>query len=275
MTALETALKQFGGMRNVARVIRTSTGADLPMPLLDDTANVASIVGENTTLGTASLTFGQTTFKAWKYSTGIVLVPFELLQDSSVNVGEVVGGALGTRIARGTNADFTSGNGTTAPQGIVTAANVGLTSTTLGNVTYDEIVTLIHSVDAAYRQNGVFMLHDQTLAAIRKLKDDGGRPLFWSDAQSLASGIEGTILGYKYVVNNDMPALATASAKSILFGDFNAGYAIRDVQDVQILRLAERYADVGQVAFVGLSRHDGRVIDAGTHPVQAFKNKAS
>jgi len=86
-------------------------------------------------------------------------------------------------------------------------------------------------VDPAYRRMAEWMFHDSTLKAIKKLKDSEGRPLW---APGIAVREPNTILGYPYVVNNDMPVMA-ADAKSILFGDFS-NYFIRDVLGVQLLR---------------------------------------
>lgn len=271
MAALEVALNSFGGMRQAARVIRTSTGADLPIPTLNDTSNLGSIIAENTTITLGpDLTFGQVVLKAHKYSAGIIPISIEFLQDSSVNVGEMVGEALGERIARLTNGDFTIGSGT-GPAGAVPAATFDVTGATLGKVTYDELVDLEHSVDASYRPNAVWMFNDTTLREIKKIKDSQGHPL-WQPG--LVASQPDRILGYRYIVNNDMPALSTVSAKSILFGDFNKGYFIRDVRDIQIVRLNERYADVGQIGYTALYRGDGRPVNAGTNPIKAFRNAA-
>jgi HK97 family phage major capsid protein len=45
-------------------------------------------------------------------------------------------------------------------------------------------------------------------------------------------------------------------------------YQIRDVRDITLVRLDERYAELGVVAFLAFSRHDGDLLDAGTHPVK-------
>ena len=42
-----------------------------------------------------------------------------------------------------------------------------------------------------------------------------------------------------------------------------------------MLRLNERFADFGQVSFMGFARYDGNLLDAGTHPVKYFANAAS
>lgn len=269
---IERAMLAFGGMRQASRVIRTATGADLPWPLSDDTANEASIIGENTEITETDTAFTSKTLKAYKYTSNIVKVSTELLQDSAVNIAEVVGSMLGERVARGTNRHFTVGTGTSQPEGAVTGATLGVTAAAQGTVTYDELLDLIHSVDVAYRPNAKFMLNDATLKALRKVKDSTGRPLVWADANSLANGAPETILGYSFVINNHMAEIG-ASAKSILFGDFSK-HLIRDVSDLVLVRLDERYAEFGQVAFVALSRHDARVLDAGQHPIKYLQQSA-
>ena len=65
-----------------------------------------------------------------------------------------------------------------------------------------------------------------------------------------------------------------ASARSILFGDFSK-YWIRDVRGFFLVRMDEVYAPQAEVAFIGFSRHDGALINAGTNPIQAYVNAAS
>ena len=55
----------------------------------------------------------------------------------------------------------------------------------------------------------------------------------------------------------------------MLFGDFSK-YHIRDVMEVRLVRLDEVYAEYAQVAFLAFSRHDGLLLDAGTHPIKAL-----
>ena len=80
-------------------------------------------------------------------------------------------------------------------------------------------------------------------------------------------------MGYPYVINQDV-AVPAASAKSLLFGALDK-YHIREVMDISVLRLVERYADYGQVGFLAFARADGDLVDAGTHPVKYYANAAS
>src|SRR5262245_4742710 len=114
---LEIALLQFGGVRQVATVLRTSTGADLPWPTMNDTANKGVILAEATTFGSSvDPVFANVVFKAFKNSTKPITVSNELLEDSAFNLPMVIGQALGTRIGRIQNDHFTPGGGTTLPK---------------------------------------------------------------------------------------------------------------------------------------------------------------
>jgi HK97 family phage major capsid protein len=87
----------------------------------------------------------------------------------------------------------------------------------------------------------------------------------WQPANAV-SNAPATILGYKYAINNDMAEVG-AGNDTVAFGDFSK-FLIRDVSDRQVRRLSERYADYNQTAFVIFSRHDSKLIDAGTNPIK-------
>jgi HK97 family phage major capsid protein len=267
------AQKFYSSMRDVAEVITTETGATLPWPTNDDTANVGAILAENSQVTEQDVTLGTNDIGAYMYTSKLVRVSLQLLNDNAFDLESWLAGVLGRRIGRAQNAHFTTGTGTAQPEGVQTNAVIGKTGTTgqTTSVTYDDLIDLIHSVDPAYRNSGraQFMLNDTTLAAARKLKDSQNRPL-WEP--SIQVGVPDGLLGYGYSINQDMPVMA-ANAKSILFGDFYAGYLIRDVQDVQLLRLAERYADYLQVGFLAFARTDGTPQDTAAY--KAYRNSAT
>jgi HK97 family phage major capsid protein len=266
------AQKWYGGIRNVANVFSTDSGNALPIPTVNDTANTGAILAENTAASTLDVPFNQVILNAYKYTSNIVLVSMELLQDSAFDIEQYLAKALGTRIARIQNTHFTTGTGSSQPQGVVTAATsgkVGATGQTT-SVIIDDLLDLEHAVDPAYRPNAQYMMHDSSLKVIKKLKDSQGRPLF---LPGLAFGEPDTINNYKYTINNDVPAMA-ASAKSILFGDFS-NFWIRDVKAVQVVRFNEKYMDSGQIGFVAFSRADSKMVNAGTNPVAYYQNSAT
>ncbi|WP_344492035.1 phage major capsid protein [Streptomyces enissocaesilis] len=266
-------MKFYGAMRQVSEVITTESGVTLPWPTNDDTGNVGAILAENTQVTEQDVTLGQQDIGAYMYTSKLVRVSLQLLQDSVLDFESWLARKLGERIGRIQNTHFTTGTGTAQPEGVQTNAVIGKTGGTgqTTSVTYDDLIDLVHSVDPAYRNSGrvQFMWSDGTLGSVRKLKDSQNRPLWQPSVQE---GVPDKVLGYDYIVNQDMPAMA-ANAKSVLFGDFFAGYLIRDVSDIQTLRLAERYADFLQVGFLAFSRADGTPQD--TAAIRAYRNSAT
>lgn len=271
---LISGLKAYGGVREAgATVLTTASGATLPIPTVDDTGNVGAILAENTGASAQDLTFGQKTLGAYKYTSKVVLVSYELMQDSAFNMETFLAGKLAERIGRITNTHFTTGDGSSKPFGVVAGAAAGKTGTTgqTTSVTYEDLIDLLYSVNRAYRTpNARFMMADSTYKALRKLKDNEGLPI-WST--NIAGNAPDTLLGFPVVVNDDVAAMA-ANAKSILFGDFS-NYFIRDVQAVELYRIADKYIESGQVGFVAFSRHDGVLVDAGQNPVKYYANSAT
>lgn len=262
-------MKFFGGVRQVAEVVNTSTGNPLPWPTNDDTSNTGEILEEGTAVSELDATFGQKTLGAFTASSKMIRVSNLLLQDTGVDIEGFLARRVGTRIGRIQNTRLTTGTGAAQPQGLITGATTGVTTASATAITYTELIDLIHSVDAAYRAGGNagFMFHDLILAYVRKIKDDSGgagvgRPI-WEP--SVQAGVPDLLLGYKYTVNNDMDSTVAATKKTMSFGDFNAGYAVRAVSGGSMNRLTERYAEYLQTAFFGYERFDGVVQDASAY----------
>ncbi len=276
-STLIESLKAFGGMRAVANVLVTATGAPLSFPTADATAEVGEIVAENATATVADTAFGTISLPVYKYSSKSVAVPIELLQDSNIDIEAYVNALLVTRLGRITNTHFTTGTGSSQPRGAVTGAGSGVvaanSTSQVTNIIYDSVVNLVHSVDPAYRDGALFMMNDATVGVIRKIKDGSQMPIFNPGYQSgVPGGAPDTLLGYRIQVNQDMAVMA-ASAKSILFGNFSR-YTIRDAMGVTLARYDDSaFGLKGQVGFCGWLRSGGNLLDAAA--VRFFQNAAS
>jgi len=267
---LEQTMLAFNGPRRVCRVLRTATGNALPLPTSDDTGNSGALLAENTTIGSSvESTFGVKTLNAYKYSSTPIMISQELLEDSAFNLSSVIAEQLGERLGRITAAHFTTGTGSSQPNGIVTATSAGKTTAAVAAITAQELIDLEHSIDPAYRDLASvgYMFHDNVLAYLRKLVDGDSRPL-WNSGMS--AGVPDTLHGRPYTVNQQMSSTITATDKTVLFGAFEK-YVIRDVSSVRLYRLEERYRDLDQTGFIAFSRHDGELINTGAvkHLIQA------
>ena len=262
---LEVNMLAFGGMRQVAQTLTTATGERMAWPTADDTSNTGEQLGESASIGSSTdPTFGAVYWDAYKFSSKPILVPYELLQDSFVNLPAVLGDMLGERLGRITNTRFTTGTGAGTAKGIVTASSLGVTTASGTAITGDELLGLVHSIDPAYRAGGMFMMHDSVMLYLRKLKDGEGRYLWQS---GLMAGVPDQLLSYQIAINQDMQSSVATATKTILFGRLSA-YKIRRVQGIRLYRLEERYRDNDQDGFIAFVREDGNLLTAGTAPVK-------
>lgn len=262
--SLELNMLAFGGVRQAADLMITGTGEPMHWPYADDTSNEGELLGENTTIGNSvDPTFGDLTWSAYKFSSKPVLVGYELLEDSFINLPVVLGELLGERLGRITAKRHTTGTGTNQPRGIVTDSVLGVTAAGQAAITYNEVVQLEHSVDPAYRNGAAYMFNDSTLLLLRLLKDNDGYPLFQNGANS---GVPDRINGRPFYISQEM-ASAAAGAISMLFGQLSK-HKIRRVNGIRVYRMQERYRDTDQDGFVAFVREDSRTLKTGTAPIK-------
>ena len=255
---IDQAMAAYGPMysEDICTTLNTSTGATFNIPTVNDTAVTAVAHTEGTALtddGGKDVTFGQAQLGAYAFDTEWVKWSYELAQDSIFNMEPILGSLLGERLGRIANSKLTTGSGSSDVQGVVTGSSLGNTAAAVAAITADEIIDLLHSVDPAYRSSpkAAFMLNDSTLAAIRKLKDGDGNYLWQMGNYQV--GVPGSILGYRYYVNQAMDSLAAAK-KVMIFGDMSKFY-VRKVGAPVVTVVRERFwPDLG---IAGLIRFDG------------------
>lgn len=288
-TLIETQ-RAYGAFLNqgVSTILETDSGNPIPVPLEDDTANSAAIVAEGTSLTTSTdATFAQLTLGSFTYR-ALVRVSLELLQDSAFDLEGYVARKLGIRLARGFNAHATTGTNTGQPQGVFNAtvgASIGHTAASGNtlNFPYASWVALEHSLDPGYRQNAQWMMSDALLQAVKSQLGTDNRPLWTpnyataNDAAASFTAFPGTILGYRYIINQDVPVPA-ASARCVAFGDFSY-YMVRRVRNMMLIRASERFIDSGQIGFYVFARMDGKYANptatAARSPIRLGQNSAA
>ena len=118
-----------------------------------------------------------------------------------------------------------------------------------------------------YRKNAAFIINDQTLSILRKLKDGNGAYL-WQP--TLTMGEPDRLLGYPVYTSAYVPTVA-AGNPVIAFGDFSY-YNIGDRGTRSFAELKELFAGNGMVGFVAKERVDGKLVLP--EAVQILKMKA-
>ncbi len=267
---LDMATLFTGEVERLAKKLNTAGGALLDYPTINDTATDAGLTSEAAAVTVQDMTFANAQLSAYNYASQ-VKVSMQLLQDNAFDLNSFLAEAMGERIARATNAAFSTGSGSSQPEGIVTGSALGNTAAGATAITADDVLDTIYSIDPSYRNKPTFglMAHDNIIAAIRALGigSNNDYPI-WQPG--LAIGQPDRIFGVPVYVNNDMQSSIATGTKTLLAADFSK-FVVRSAGGVQMVRLNERYMDELEIGFVSFARKDSKVLDtrAIKHMIQA------
>ncbi|QMA17565.1 phage major capsid protein [Citrobacter sp. RHBSTW-00053] len=192
-----------------------------------------------------------------------------MLDDAFFNVEDWINSELAIEFAEQEEIAFTSGNGTKKPKGFLAYASTldpdktrafgtlqHILSGAAAGVTADAIIKLVYTLRKVHRNGAKFMMNNNSLFAIRILKDSEGNYL-WRPGLEL--GQPSSLAGYGVAENEQMPDIA-ADAKAIAFGNFKRGYTIVDRIGTRILR--DPYTKKPFVGFYTTKRTGGMLADS-------------
>ncbi|MGA3888711.1 phage major capsid protein [Ralstonia nicotianae] len=247
-------LVTYGGIASVMQNLTTDGGEPIDWPVALGVEEEGELLGENDSATEDDIDFGSGSLGAHKLSSKVIRVSNELLGDSSIDMEAFLAGRIASRIGRAESRLLVQGTGAgkpLQPRGL--AASVAITKNTANaaKLTWQEVNTLIHAVDPAYRNAPMYRLafNDQTLQVLEELVDANGRPLW---LPGLDSSAPPTILKRQYVIDQAIDDIG-AGKKFMYGGDFNQ-FILRRVRYMAIKRLVERYAEYDQVGFLAFHR---------------------
>lgn len=247
-------LKEENVVRGLATEITTSGEHKINIA---DTAPAAAWIEEGGALQFSDATFSQIILDAHKLHVA-VKVTDELLYDNAFDLEGYIIRKFGEALANSEEDAFINGDGTGKPLGFLAetgGAQVGVTAASSTAITADEILALVYSLKRPYRKNAKFMCNDQTLLAIRKLKDNNGAYI-WQP--SFREGEPDRLLGYPVYTSPYFSAIEAGKA-ALAFGDFKY-YNIGDRGVRTFDQLKELFAGNGMVAFLARERVDGKLV---------------
>ena len=246
--------REVGPMLRVSTVLNTSSGETLQIPSLS-AYSTGTITTEGNTIGESDPTMNSfVELSAYKYSF-LTQVSTELLEDSAVSITDLLATNVGNALGYAVNTALTTGDGSSKPKGVVAAAGSGVAGTTSGGLfTYDDLVELIYSTDAAARALPGFAVMASTSAIVdmRTLQDGAGNYVF---SPTLDQATADRVLGYPLVENSAMAAVGT-SAKSVVAGHMPS-YYVRQVGGIRLDRSDDYAFADGLVTFRATFRVDG------------------
>ena len=251
---LISALEEENVFRPLATKIQTASG-DRKIPVITQKGE-ATWMEEEEAYTLSDDAFGQIALSAYKVGTAIKISE-ELLNDSVFDLPSYIAKEFARRIGTKEEEAFLIGDGKGKPTGIFAAtggAENGAT-TTGAAITFDDVIELFYSLKSPYRKKAVWVLNEQAVKVLRKIKDNTGN-FIWQP--SVSAGLPDTILNRPYVTSVYAPTIA-AGAKVIAFGDYSY-YWVADRQGRSLKRLNELFAMNGQVGFLASQRVDGKLI---------------
>ncbi len=214
------------------------------------TKPAASWIEEGGALTFGDATFSQIFLDAYKLHVAIKVTE-ELLYDNAFNLENYIVTQFGRALANAEEDAFLNGDGTGKPLGLFAATGGGMVADTLtAAVKSDDLISLVYALKRPYRRKASFILNDQTLASLRKLKDNNGAYIWQPSYQA---GEPDRLLGYTVHTS------AYAPADAIAFGDYSY-YNIGDRGTRSFAELKELFAGNGMVGFVAKERVDGKLV---------------
>ena len=217
-------------LRAGATLLQTESGEDMLIPTVTS-YSTGALVAEGGTIGESDPAFGQSTLSTYKYA-AITDVSSELAADNGVgnfNVLNFVADQGGAAVGRALSNSWTSGTGSSQPQGFVNCTK-GVDAASATALTANELIDLQHSVTAPYRQGASWVMNDSTVKAVRKLVDSNGQYV-WQTGLRVGSPDE--LLGHPVYSDTNMDAIATAK-KTVVFGNFERGYFARIAGGIRV-----------------------------------------
>ena len=265
-TRLIEGLKEENIFRGLATTIKT--GGERKINIAASTP-AAAWIEEGGALTFGDATFDQINLDAHKLHVA-VKVTEELLYDNVFDLENYILNKFSKALANAEEDAFLNGDGIGKPLGVLAAVGggqIGVTAASATTITADEVIKLIYALKRPYRKNAAFIVNDQTLLILRKLKDGNGAYMWQPSLQTTEPD---RLLGYPIYTSAFMPTVE-AGKPVIAFGDYSY-YNIGDRGVRSFQELKELYAGNGMIGYVAKERVDGKLVLP--EAVQILKMKA-
>ena len=206
---------------------------------VDEGTDLTDNIGKFTTIDLTGFVIG-----------ALALVSNKLKDNTDINVVDFVINQVAEAMAEKLEGEFV--NGTSGKITGIQSAASGVTAAAATAVTYDELVSLKHSLKQRFRGKASWIMNPATYTAICKLKDNNGQPYFKED--------EYKILGRPVIESDSMPIMA-AGKKPIIFGDLS-GYTIKATKSVEVQVLREKFATKNMIGVLAFGEYDAKITDS-------------
>lgn len=242
------------------KVMETTTSEEIPVPVIDDTANSADAIAQNATgdnekePSITNLTLGNTL-----YDSGTVWSSNTLLNSLSFDLLAYLEPMLNKRIDRTQSKAWVDD--------MEANATVGKTTAGTATVTYLELLAWQHSIAVDNRANGAFIVSDGLFQTLRGLMDSQNHPIY---QQSLRDDAPDQLLGWPIFVSADLAAPGAGAVSGLaVVADL---LFVRDVTNRRIARYVNIPTYRDQFGIAEFANGDFKYAASG---VRALKHAAA
>jgi HK97 family phage major capsid protein len=211
-----------------------------------------------------------TLLNSYKYAAALP-VSIELEEDAFAPMMKIMNDAYVIAFARGIGVDLAIGNGTTAPQGVLTGAGASVYTTASSTaLVLNDFESVYFKVNRIHRNapKCAWLMSDSVYQLARKAVDTVGNPLLKVHKD------KEMIMGKPVLVSPSLPAynasIGAQAGTFCVFGDLSHMFVRVSKMILHRSWQAQGYVEKGQALYSGYMRADAKVFDptaGGTPPI--------
>ena len=232
---LRIAEKQYGlARREMLYLPFSGPGNSRTIPTLASTISV-TWTDEKVAKTSSQPTFGLVTQTLKKLA---VIIPMseEILEDSAINLTQLIGELVAEAISKEEDLQFFVGTG--APwtgvlnNGSVNVVTMGVGDTSFLDVDADDLLDMQDSTPGGAMTGAKYYMNRSIFNVLRKLKDSDGNPIFQKATESTPA----MIWDHPYELSDAFPAKGDTAEDTafILFGNLRQGAVFGDKQQIRV-----------------------------------------
>lgn len=252
-------MEESNSLLAISRIITTDSGEAMTLPRVGTHAIGTQIATQATALAGTDPTFETMTLNAYGYGE-LLTISNDAIDDAGIDILGFLAENMGRAIGRITATAYATGGGSSAPNGVITAAGTGVkTGGSLVPLSMENLIDLQFSVAGYYADRGAWVMKRETGGTLRKIREDGGTSGAFLWQPSVVAGQPDVLLGNSVYFDSNFASQGSAS-RSVAFGDWSSFY-IRIAGGVRFER-SDHYAfNTDGVAFRCKVRTDSDLID--------------
>ncbi|CAK8580915.1 phage major capsid protein [Priestia megaterium] len=157
----------------------------------------------------------------------------QLINDSGIDVVDYATKTLAKRVGLFIDRKILDGDKATQFEGLLNSVAIeNITAGATNAITIDELEAVYLTLHPQYVKDAVWVVNRKVFMAIAKLKDANGQYYLVRDVAE--TGVTYKLFGQPVLISDAMPDVISTGVRSVLFGNFQEGYATMTKQGLSL-----------------------------------------